>query len=260
MVKEPGRVALVTGGGRGIGRAISLELARTGAAVGVNYSRDEASAQATIEQIVAEGGTAVAVQASVAEDGDLVRMLGEIDAKLGAPDILVHNAGVASRGRSVAETEAGEVLRLLGVHAIGPHRLTQLALPGLRAAPRGDVVFVSSAVAARNSADAAPYNMAKAAMESLAMTLAKEELAHGVHVNVVAPGLVVTDMGNRLAAAGNDVEAATELDARYPFGHVCRPEEIASVVGFLVSSAAGYVSGQRIAVDGGVAVDPASGL
>ena len=118
---------------------------------------------------------------------------------------------------------------------------------------RGDVVMISSVATDGMGANGSPYNMAKAALEALARTLAKEVLRHGIHVNIVAPGLVATDMGDRLAKAvtGGRAAAAADRDATAAFGHVCRPEEVAAVVRFLVSPAAGYVSGVRIPVNGG---------
>jgi NAD(P)-dependent dehydrogenase (short-subunit alcohol dehydrogenase family) len=127
----------------------------------------------------------------------------------------------------------------------------------MRTRPRGDIVMISSAATRYNAAFGAPYNMGKAAMESLAFTLSQEERRHGVHVNVVAPGLVETEMGRRLVKAGQGIDDLRKLDRVMPFGHVCRPEEVADVVRFLVSDAAGYVTGQRIYVDGGG--NPASG-
>jgi NAD(P)-dependent dehydrogenase (short-subunit alcohol dehydrogenase family) len=100
-------------------------------------------------------------------------------------------------------------------------------------------------------ANGAPYNMAKAAMEALAYTLATEEERYGIRVNIVAPGLVDTEMGRRLTLAVHGVADMSALDAAYPFGRVCRPEDVAGVVAFLAGPAAGYVTGQRIAVDGG---------
>ncbi len=245
-----GRVALVTGGGRGIGKAISLALAAQGMDVAVNYHRDEASAQETVKEIEAMGGRAGAYQASVDSLEDLERMVGSIVADCGHIDVLVNNAGIASRGKSVADTDPEEPLRLLQSHAIGPHHLCRLVLPSMRERPRGDIVFISSVAAQRLAAKGAPYNMGKAAMEALAFTLAKEEQRNGIHVNVVAPGLVETEMGRRLVKAGG-VEDISTLGSVMPFGRVCQPEDVANVVAFLVSDAAGYVTGQRISVDGG---------
>ncbi|WP_235949379.1 SDR family NAD(P)-dependent oxidoreductase [Nocardia terrae] len=180
-------------------------------------------------------------------------MVDRVTGELGPISILVHNGGIASRGRAVSDTDSAEVERLLRIQAIGPHHLTSLVLPEMRKCPRGDIIMISSVAAHALGANGAPYNMAKAALEALAHTLAKEESPNGIHVNIVAPGLVSSDMGDRLTAAlsGGAVRQATDLDDTSPFGHVCRPEEVADVVTFLVSPAAGYLTGQRIVVDGG---------
>jgi NAD(P)-dependent dehydrogenase (short-subunit alcohol dehydrogenase family) len=250
------RVALVTGAGRGIGRGIAEELAAHGAAVVVNYRRDEESAQAAVAAIRGVGGRAQAVRASMSELDDVDALAQAALGAFGHVDIVVLNAGIASRGLPVAGTEPAEVQRVMMTHALSAHRLVQLLLPSLRERPRGDVIAISSSEVASMRANGAPYNMAKAALEALALTLAKEEVANGVHVNVVAPGLVVTDMGSRLVKAKLGVDDITALDAAQPLGRVCRPEDVARVVRFLVSDDAGYVTGQRIVVDGGADVSP----
>jgi 3-oxoacyl-[acyl-carrier protein] reductase len=249
-----GRVALVSGGGRGIGRAISELLAAHGAAVAVNYRRDEAAAAETVSAIEAAGGRAVAYQASV-DDAEACRaMVDTARADLGAIDLLVCNAGIASKGRAVADTDPDEVVRLMATHALSAHHLSRLVLPSMRTRPRGDIVMISSVATSHMAGYGAPYNMAKAALEALAQTLAKEERHHGIHVNTVAPGLVETDMGVRLARAmtGNrDLADLRALDAAAPFGRVCQPIDVANVVLWLCSEGAGYVTGQRIECDGG---------
>jgi 3-oxoacyl-[acyl-carrier protein] reductase len=255
MSKFVGRIALVTGGGRGIGQGISFALAAEGAIVAVNYAKGAEAAEDTVAQIVATGGTAKAYGADIVDTEAIAAMLAAITNDFGPVDLLVNNAGVASRGRTVVDTRPDETEHLLRTHAIGPHHLCRLALPAMRAQAavrgRGDIIMISSVATDANNANGAPYNMGKAAMESLAFTLAKEEVANNIHVNVVAPGLVVSDMGRRLAKAVTGVDDIHELDARFPFGRVCEPQDVARVVSFLCSNDAGYVTGERIRVHGG---------
>lgn len=249
MTDLKGRVALVTGGGRGIGRAIALALAEAGADVAINYRRDEAAATATVDDLTKLGVQARAYHASVDDVDDCRALVDAIAADLGGLSIVVNCAGIASRGNSVADTDPAELERVLRVHALGPHHVTQAALPYLREGGRGDVVFISSVAAHTYGANGAPYTMGKAAMEALSHTLAKEERRNGVHVNIVAPGLVDTEMGRRLIRATAGVENIRDHDPNSPFGHVCTPEEVAEAVRFVVT--AGYVNDQRIVVDGG---------
>jgi NAD(P)-dependent dehydrogenase (short-subunit alcohol dehydrogenase family) len=251
-----GRVALITGAGRGIGRGIAVELARRGAAVAINYRRDEEAAKEAVAAIRAAGGTAVALQASVSELSEVEALADATLAEFGQVDIVVANAGIASRGQSVADTDPAEVQRVMMTHALGAHRLVQRLLPAMRERPRGDVVAISSSELVHMRANGAPYNMAKAALEAFALTLAKEEIANGIRVNIVAPGLVATDMGDRLVKAKLGLDDVAALDATQPLGRVCRPEDVARVVRFLVSEDAAFVTGQRIVVDGGADASP----
>ena len=246
-----GRVALVTGGGRGIGRGISLELASAGATVAVNYRKDVESAEETVATIRAGGGTAGAYRASVTAPEENERMVAQVVADFAKLDLVVQNGGIASRGLAVVDTRPDELARVVATHALGPHHLASIAIPIMRENPRSDMVFISSAATLRYAANGAPYNMGKAAMEGLAYTLANEERPNGMHVNIVAPGLVDTAMGTRLAQAVAGVEDIHELDASMPYGRVCQPADIARVVRFLCSEDAGYVTGEKITVHGG---------
>jgi 3-oxoacyl-[acyl-carrier protein] reductase len=246
-----GRVALVTGSSRGIGRAIALALAEDGADVAVNYRKDAEAAQETVAAIEKLGRRARAWSASVDDADACERMVDDAVATLGPIDILVHNAGIASRGQSVEKTDPAELARVVAIHALGPHRLTQLVLPHMKARPRGDVIMISSVATLQHAAFGAPYNMGKAAMEALAFTLAKEVRKHGIRVNVVAPGLVETEMGRRLMKATAGVDDLRKLDASMPFGRVCQPEDVANAVRWLVSDRAGYVTGEKLNVWGG---------
>jgi NAD(P)-dependent dehydrogenase (short-subunit alcohol dehydrogenase family) len=251
-----GKIALVTGGGRGIGRGISEALGGEGALVAINYRRDKEAAEETAQAIVAAGGRASIHQGSNDVPEDNRRMMDEIHAMHGALDIAVINGGVASRGRSIVDTDEKELWNLVETHALGPHQLCRAFIPEMRKKGGGHVVFISSVATRGMSANGAPYNMGKAAMEALALTLAKEELANRIHVNIVAPGLVETDMGVRLARAiqgksKDEMRDLRAMDAASPFGRVCQPDDIANAVLFLVSPWSGYVTGQRIEVDGG---------
>lgn len=258
MGQLDGRIALVTGGGRGIGRGISELLAAEGAAIAVNYRRDKEAADETVAAIEAAGGVARAYEASVDDPEACARMVDAVVAELGGLDTLVCNAGIASRGRAVADTDPEEMIRVVATHAFGPHHLSRLAIPHLRARSqangRGDIVMISSVATSSMGPNGAPYNMGKAAMEALALTLAKEERPYGIHVNIVAPGLVETDMGVRLARAmtgRKEMDDLRALDAASPFGRVCQPLDVANVVLWLCSPGSGYVTGQRIECNGG---------
>ncbi len=148
-------------------------------------------------------------------------------------------------------TEPAEIERLFQTHALGAFVLCKHIVPQMREHERGDVVMISSVATSHMAANSSPYNMAKAALEALAMTLAKEERRNGIHVNVVAPGLVATEMGRRLVKGAMGVEDINTLDSGSPFGHVCTPGEVADVVRFLVGAGGRYVTGVKITVDGG---------
>jgi NAD(P)-dependent dehydrogenase (short-subunit alcohol dehydrogenase family) len=245
------RVALVTGGGRGIGRGIAIGLAEDGIDVAITYRKDAESANETVAEIEAMGRAAAAFQGDVSQPDDNSRNVQEVIDRFGGFQILVNNGGIASRGRSVVDTDPAELLRVVSTHALGPHHLMSVAVPHLRTHDRADIVFISSVATVGYGANGAPYNMGKAAEEALAYTLAKEERANGIRVNVVAPGLVETEMGRRLVKGAAGIDDITTLNATMPFGRVCQPSDIAGAVRFFVSDNAGYVTGEKLNVWGG---------
>jgi len=248
------RVALVSGGGRGIGKAISLALAEDGCDVAVNYRKDVEAAEQTVKEIEALGRRAVAVAGNVGSWEDCERLVAEAVEALGPMSILVHNGGIASRGNSVVDTDPDEFDRVVKTHLYGGFYLAKLCIPHIQSTGgRGDIVMISSVATDGLAPNSSPYNAGKAGLEAVTYGLAKEVQRLGIHVNIVAPGLVATDMGDRLTKAmtGGAAATADALDANAPFGHVCRPEEVADVVRWLCSDGARYVHGVRIRVDGG---------
>jgi len=245
------RVALVTGASRGIGRGIALALARAGADVAVNYRREAEAAAGVVAEIESLGRRVKAYHAPVDDFDACAAMVEAVVRDFGGLSILINNAGIASRGNSVADTDPAEMERVMRVHAFAPHYMSKLAIPHLRKNARSDIIMISSVATLGHAANGAPYNMGKAACEALALTLAKEERANGIRVNIVAPSLTVSDMGERLAKAVTGVADIHELDARFPFGRVPTPEDVASAVVWFVSDANTYASGQKINIDGG---------
>jgi 3-oxoacyl-[acyl-carrier protein] reductase len=246
-----GRIALVTGGDRGIGKGISLALAESGADIAIVYRRDETAARETVKEINSLSRKAEIFHADVTNYDNVKEAVNQTIKTFGKIDILVNNAGIASRGNSILETDVSDLRRVLDTHVFGSFYFSQAVLPHMRQRPRGDIVFISSVAAEACSANGAPYNMAKAAMEALAMTLAKEERQHGIRVNVIRPGLVETEMGYKLAKATRGIQNMKELYPSSPFGRVAQPSDIGSVVAFLVSGKGEYITGAIIKVSGG---------
>ena len=245
------RTALITGGGRGIGKAIALAMAEAGADVAVIYRRDEAAARETVAEIEALGRQAVMLKASVEEEDEAKAAVAQAIAALGKIDILVNNAGIASRGNSVLDTDSEELRRVVRVHVFGSFYFTQAVLPVMRQQPRGDIIFISSVAVEGLSANGGPYNIGKAGMEALAMTLAKEERPNGIRVNVLRPGLTDTEMGSRLAKATQGVQDIGELNSSSPFGRGGIPSDLANAAVFLASAKGEYITGATIKISGG---------
>jgi len=235
------RVALVTGGSRGIGRAIALALAEAGAAVAVNYRASNAEAERVAETIRKGGGRAAAFGADVSARAAVEAMTREIEKRLGPVDILVNNAGMAAI-RGLAEITEEDFDRTLAVNLKSAFLCTQAVLPGMRARRWGRVVNITSIGARIGSGSVSiAYAAAKAGMEGLTRGYALRLAAEGVTVNAVAPGLIDTEMGKPLIEAG--------VPARIPVGRPGTGEEIAQAVLLLVGN--GYMTGQTVAVNGG---------
>ena len=252
-----GRVALITGGGRGIGAGCSLALAEAGADIALTYRKDEDSAKETAEKITKLGRNAVVVQCDVSQEDQAKDAVEKILAEMGKIDILVCNAGIASRGNSVRDTSTEEMLRVLDTHVMGSFWCCQGVIDSMRDQGKGHIIIISSVATKSHAANGAPYSMAKSALESLMRVLSKEEGPNGIRVNAIGPGLVETEMGRRLSKARGAADIK-DLYKTHPFDRVCQPEDLGNLAAYLCSDAGSYVSGQIIYVDGGGFIRPNS--
>ncbi|KUM69453.1 SDR family oxidoreductase [Streptomyces sp. ISL-22] len=251
-----GKVALVTGAGRGIGRAIAARLARDGALVAVHYGRSEAAAHEVVAEIRKNGGRAFPVGAELGVPGDAAAVFEAFDAGLGertdaaadaegSLDILVNNAGVSGSG-PVGEAVPEVFDRMIAVNAKAPFFLVQSALPRMR--DGGRIINISSLASRHAFPESLAYAMSKGALDTMTLCLAKELGARGITVNTVAPGFIETDMNARRRATP---EARAALAARSVFDRIGRPSDVADVVAFLASDDARWVTGQYLDVSGG---------
>lgn len=242
------RVALVTGGSRGIGRAIALDLATHGSPVAVNYATKVDAALEVVALIEAGGGQAIAVGADVSQEKDVEGLFAEVADKLGPVEILVNNAGI-TRDNLLLRMSADEFDQVINTNLRSAFLCTKAALKGMLRNKWGRIISISSVAGLAGNPGQANYAASKAGLLGLAMSVAKEVGSRGITVNVVAPGFISTDMTEAL---GEEVLAAAL--GSISLGRLGQPEEIAAVVSFLSSENAGYISGQVIRVDGGMAL------
>lgn len=247
-----GRVALITGGDRGIGKGIALALAQEGADIAIYYRKDTKAAEEAVAEIESLGRRGLAFQVDISDYERLNEAVATVVKTLGKVDILINNAGIVSRGNFVADTGIEELQRVFSVNAFGPFMLTKLVLPYMRQQPRGDIIFISSDITITCAPGTAPYAMTKAALEILAKCLAMEERPYGIRVNVIAPSVVETEMGRRLVKGTRGVENIKDLYPVAPFNRVAQPYDIGNLCAFLVSEKGSYISGQVIFVNAGI--------
>lgn len=242
------RVALVTGGSRGIGRAVALRLASDGHAVAVNYASSVQAAEEVVGAIEASGGTAIAVHADVGDADAVAAMLDEIAEHLGPVDVLVNNAGIARDALLLRmDLEAWDDVIQTNLRSV--YLCTKGAMRGMLRRKWGRVISVSSVSGISGNPGQANYAASKAAIIGFSKSVAREVGSRNITVNVVAPGFVETDMTEKLGA-----EVAEEVIRRVTLGRLGRPEEIAAAVSYLASDDAAYITGQTIVIDGGLAL------
>jgi 3-oxoacyl-[acyl-carrier protein] reductase len=246
MLDLEGRVALVTGGGRGIGRAIAILMGRLGARVAVNYVRDAEAAGLTTAEVRATGAEAVALKADVSDPAAALALVEETEARLGGIDVLVVNHGIWKHAPLLEMTPErwGETLR---INLDGAYAICRAAAARMVPRKRGAIVIIASTAGQRGEAEYAHYAATKGALIALTKSLAAELAPHGIRVNAVAPGWVLTDMTRHVFEGPEGADAV----AKIPLGRPARPEEIAGPVAFLASDLASYMYGEVLAVNGG---------
>lgn len=243
---EAGRVAVVTGGGRGIGRAIAVRLAREGADVAISYRGNEAAAEESAKLVRKAGVTCEIFKGDVATPADVDALFNGVDEAFGRVDILVNNAGVTRDNlmMRMKEEEFDEVLR---TNLKGTYLCTRAVLRKMVRARWGRIVNVSSVVGLVGNAGQANYAASKAGLIGFTKSVAREVAQRGITVNAVAPGYVETELTGSLTDKVKD-----QILGQVPMGRFGEPEEISEVVAFLVGEGAGYLTGQTITVDGGM--------
>ncbi len=243
---EEGRVAVVTGGGRGIGRAVAVRLANEGANVAISYRSNDTAAEEVAEEVRAAGAECVIFKGDVASTEDIDALFKGVGEAFGPVEILVNNAGL-TRDNLMMRMKESEFDEVLSTNLKGTYLCTRAALRPMIKARWGRIVNVSSVVGLVGNAGQANYAASKAGIIGFTKSVAREVAQRGITANVVAPGYVETELTSSLSE-----EVKDQIRDQVPAGRFAEAEEVAEVVAFLAGEGAGYITGQTVAVDGGM--------
>lgn len=247
-MSEGSPVVLITGASRGIGRAIALRFARDGARIGINYRQNEAAADATAADVISLGGEPLLLPGDASDSATVVATFGSLLGRWGRIDVLVNNAGIV-RDTLLLRMSDDDWDRVVETNLRSAFLCTRAALRPMLRQRRGRIVNVASISGIRGNAGQANYSASKAGLIGFTKSVAREVASRGITVNAVAPGLIETDITTQMPA--KEREALLE---QIPLGRMGTPDEVAALVVFLASTDAGYITGQAIVLDGGLAM------
>lgn len=246
MESLEGKIALVTGATRGIGKAIAIELIKEGATVILNYSKDDLSAEETLKEIEALGGYAKLYKGNISNYEVCKNMMDFVITTFGKIDILINNAAVSFRGLFMDFSERN-INDIFGINVLGAMYLSKEAIPHMLSKCSGNIINISSIWGEAGASCEVLYSSTKGAINLFTKSLAKELAPMGIRVNAIAPGVIDTEMNSFLST-----EEREELEEEIPFGRFGSPEEIAKMITFLCSDKCKYLTGQVIKIDGGM--------
>lgn len=246
MKNLQGKIALVTGASKGIGKAIAIELAKEGATVVINYSKDDKAAESTLEEIISLGGYGKLYKGDISNYDTCKEVIKFVITSFGKIDVLINNAGISNIGLFM-DLSKGDIDKIMGINIMGAMYLTSIAIPHMILKGNGSIVNISSIWGEAGASCEVAYSTSKGAINLFTKSLAKEVAPMGVRVNAIAPGVINTEMNSFLS---NDEKS--ELEEEIPMGRFGESLEIGKLAVFLCSDSCSYLTGQIIKVDGGM--------